>query len=527
MKKKTSISHPLEIAAVSAGTQLGRVGITLCPGKYDPQAMTGAWDRDLAIDLDAIRDWGAAAVVTLLEPEEMKLLKVERLGEEVLSRHMEWFHLPIVDVSIPDARFEEEWRSAGERLRSLLRSGRNVLVHCRGGLGRAGMIAARLLVELGMDARPAIDSVRTVRPGAIQTRGQEKFVLGVGAVGGDRTERPMDWFEQLTGFRERGYEDTRARLKVEGRRLRSKVNGKSYRVGELELVSLQVLRERVKSAGGPPDRIRVSVVTGDVRRMHQAPEYAGALFQVASQFNLLEMVSSSVTPEDGVTRYKSDPTQGPACAIAAGAATIYRNYFAPVGGGHGQTKERQLDGLADLGHELARALNRSVRELWNMQNGYALCSQEGLTAIAAHLQAQGPAELDELRAKLRIGIHRDVEVTDAAGDHRPSVSQAFCSALPVAYTTVPRRHWEAFASLVLEAAYEATMWAGVLNAQRGASNVVLLTQVGGGAFGNDEKWVSAATLRALELVRDYDLDVKLVTYRAPSQVLLEIAKHFS
>src|SRR6516164_7403683 len=127
MKKKTSISHPLQIAAVSAGPNYGRVGITFCPGKHDPDAMTGAWDRDLAIDLDAIRDWGATAVVTLLEPHEMKQLKVERLGEQVLSRQMEWFHLPIVDVSIPDGRFEGEWRSAGERLRSLLRSGRDVL----------------------------------------------------------------------------------------------------------------------------------------------------------------------------------------------------------------------------------------------------------------------------------------------------------------------------------------------------------------------------------------------------------------
>jgi protein-tyrosine phosphatase len=490
--------------------------------------MTGAWDRDLAIDLNAIRDWGAAAVVTLLEPHEMKLLKVERLGAEVQSRHMKWFHLPIVDVSIPDARFEKEWRSAGERLRSLLRSGRDVLVHCRGGLGRAGTIGARLLVELGMDARTAIARVRGVRSGAIQTRGQEKFVLGVGALGGDKKERPMDWFEQLTGFREKDYEDTRAKLEVEGRRLRSNVTGKSYGVGELELVSLQALRERVKSAGRPSGRIKVGIVTGDVRRMHQAPEYAGALFQVASQFNLLEMVSSSVAPEDGVTRYVYDRTQGPACAIAAGAATIYRNYFAPIGGGHGQTKERQFDGLADLGETLAEALHQPVQSLWKMRNGYAMCSRSGLEAIAKHLRTLQPAKLDELRGKLRIGVHRDVEITDGTDGRGPIVSQAFCSALPVGYCPdVAARHWQAFASLVLEAAYEATLLAGVLNAQNGASNVVLLTQLGGGAFGNDERWISAATLRALELVRDYDLDVKLVSYGAPSQALLDIAKHFS
>ena len=142
--------------------------------------MSGEWDRDLALDLDTIRDWGAAAVVTLLEPKELTLLRVERLGEEVLRRNMLWFHLPIVDVSIPDERFEQEWDVAGEELRSMLRRGLDVLVHCRGGLGRAGTIAARLLVELGMEPTTAIASVRAVRPGAIETSDQEKFVLGIG-----------------------------------------------------------------------------------------------------------------------------------------------------------------------------------------------------------------------------------------------------------------------------------------------------------------------------------------------------------
>jgi hypothetical protein len=145
----------------------------------------------------------------------------------------------------------------------------------------------------------------------------------------------MDWFEKLAGFRETNYEETRARLEVVDGRLHSRVNGASYATGELELISLQSLREKAKSGGGLPGRIRTSVVTGDVRSMHRSLENAGALFQVASQFNLLEMVSPEVTPEQGVTRYQHDHTQGPACAIAAGAATIYRNYFVPVEGSAG------------------------------------------------------------------------------------------------------------------------------------------------------------------------------------------------
>lgn len=147
----------------------------------------------------------------------------------------------------------------------------------------------------------------------------------------------MDWFERLTGFREESYEATRQKLKVDGSKLRSLVNGKAYGIGKLELASLQTLRDRAKSAGHAPRNMKVSVVRGDVRQMHRLREYAGALFQVASQFNALEMTGPNVMPEDGVTRYQHDHTQGPACAIAAGAATIWRNYFAPVAGGVGQT----------------------------------------------------------------------------------------------------------------------------------------------------------------------------------------------
>lgn len=336
----------------------------------------------------------------------------------------------------------------------------------------------------------------------------------------------MDWFERLTGFRELDYYGTRAKLKVQDGQLRSLVNGKSYGIGDLELVSLGALRERVRAARPQPGRLKVSIVTGDVRPMHQLPENAGALFQVASQFNLLEMTGSQVTPEDGVTRYQDDRTQGPACAIAAGAATIYRNYFAPVAGAFGQTAGRQIDGLAQLGAILATELKLPTDALWKMENGYALCSRKGLDAISEHLRASSPTELDDLRTKLCIGLHRDVEVTDTAGEFRPQISQAFCSALPVSYTRVPAVHWKAFALLVLQAAYEATMLAAILNAQRGVSNVVLLTQLGGNAFGNDDSWIDAATRRALEMSRGHELHVKLVSYGRPSQSLERLVADF-
>jgi hypothetical protein len=336
----------------------------------------------------------------------------------------------------------------------------------------------------------------------------------------------MDWFERLTGFRERSYADTKAKLTVEDGYLRSLVNGKRYRVGELELVSVQTLRERVQDIRPTLGKLKVSAITGDVRLMHRSPENAGALFQVASQFNLLEMVSSRVTPEDGVGRYEDDHTQGPACAVAAGAGTIYRNYFAPVDGGIGQTANQQLDGLGDLGTALSTDLETPVEALWTMRNGYALCTESGLDVIAQHLGKQSPGQLDLLRDKLHIGIHSNVEVTDVANEPRPLISQAFCSALPVAYTTVPSFKWAAFATLVLEGAYEATLLAAALNTGRGGSNVVLLTHLGGGAFGNQADWITQAIRRALRATSSFDIDVKIVSHRSISSATLDIVDEF-
>lgn len=336
----------------------------------------------------------------------------------------------------------------------------------------------------------------------------------------------MDWFERLTGFKEGNPTETQSRLEVRDGRLNSKVNGQSYAVGQLELVSLAELRVRtsqVRSTG----KLEVTSIIGDVRRMHQSPEFAGALFQVASQFNLLEMINPEVKPEDGVARYQHDATQGPACAIAAGAATIYRNYFVPVDGGTGQCGGRQVDALADLGEGLSHRLGSPGAKLWNMKNGYALPSRDNLRAINAALAEASDSELDELRGLLRIGIHSNVEVTDAQQLPGPIVSQAFCSALPVSYTGIESATWQPFASLVLEAAYEATLLAGIINATRGRSRKVLLTQLGGGAFGNETRWIHSAMLRALKIVRNHDLEIYLVSYGSPHPALVQIAKtHF-
>jgi hypothetical protein len=334
----------------------------------------------------------------------------------------------------------------------------------------------------------------------------------------------MDWFEKLTGFEEGNYEETQSRLAVSGDRLTSKVNGKSYGIGRLELVSLDELRGKL--AGASPGRLRVRNISADVTTLHQDPRNRGALFQVASQFNLLEMVGPSVTPEQGVTCYAGDPTQGPACAISAGAATIYRNYFAPVAGQVGQTAQKQIDTVAELQRLIADAIGVTPDVLWNMRNGYALPTREGLRLAVAYINAADETAREWLKGRLRIGLHRDVEVT-VGGSSEQIVSQAFCSAMPVSYSGLNGDAWAPLARIILEASYEATLAAAVVAANRSEIPVVFLTRLGGGAFGNADEWIVSAIRLALDRFRDIALNVIIVSHGSVPPSLMALEAEFA
>ena len=132
-----------------------------------------------------------------------------------------------------------------------------------------------------------------------------------------------------------------------------------------------------------------------------------------------------------------------------------------------------------------------------MRNGYAMCTAEGLQAIAELLARLPHEAIDRLRAQLAIVVQYGVELTEAEIPGR-LVSQAFCSALPVAYAGLAQSPWAPFATLVLEAAYEATLCAAAINAAERGSNVVLLTLLGGGVFGNRDPWIFAGLRSALQ-----------------------------
>jgi hypothetical protein len=328
------------------------------------------------------------------------------------------------------------------------------------------------------------------------------------------------WFDQLLGFSEDAAK-IYTQLSYADGQLLNKTNSRTLVCGELTTPLLSELRTLADGfAASSHGALIVSECVADVQALHRDPANAGAFFQVASQFNLLEMVSPDRNPEHGISDYQYDRTQGPACAIACGAGTIYRNYFVPVDSKVGQTRTRQLDMLTDMG----AALGNSNNQYWRMQNGYLLPTAQGLTALNQQLSQSSEHALDKLRSLLRIGIHSNTQVTLPHCQHL--VTQAYCSALPVAYCGFDKQLWAPFAQLVLDAAYEATLAAAVVNAVNTGNNKVFLTLLGGGAFGNRTEWITSAISRALQLYQHYSLDVQIVSYGSSKPEVKQLIADF-
>ena len=314
----------------------------------------------------------------------------------------------------------------------------------------------------------------------------------------------MSWFETLMGFSEESHEQVQSNIKIDGQLMTSKVNGKSYCWGSLDTPSLGECLDALRTHEVSPQINTISECIGDAKAIHADPQNANACFQVASQLNLLEMVSPSVTPERGVGIYEYDPTQGPACAIAAGAGTIYRNYFVPIGSTIGQHDTQQLDMSTDL----RRALKDD--SLWSVHNGYALPNADQLRTVNQILSIKSEAEYTQLMRALRIGVQGNTQVTLENCSHR--VTQLYCSAMPVAYSRQSSALWEPLARLVLNAAYEASYAAAATNKAQTGNNMLYLTLLGGGAFGNRMSWIADAICRAHERFLYQGLNVKIVSY---------------
>jgi len=173
---REALSKELTIDTVEVPGARGLIGMCACPGGRRAYSLDFDPAQDLARDLAAIEHFGARTLVTLMEERELDMLGVHTLPVEARRMGFDWKHMPIVDMSVPTAVFEKRWETTGVELREILVQGGHIVLHCWAGLGRTGTIAAKLLIEFGLDPDTATRQVRSARAGAIQSRQQEKYV---------------------------------------------------------------------------------------------------------------------------------------------------------------------------------------------------------------------------------------------------------------------------------------------------------------------------------------------------------------
>ena len=328
----------------------------------------------------------------------------------------------------------------------------------------------------------------------------------------------QNWFQQLFGFNESNfsYDEVKSKFKVTGNELISKVNNKKFIIGDFKNLSVSELRSiskevLIKQPGIPTFEC---IEVGDIFLLHSKEENRGALFQGASQFNCLEFPYPTMIPENGITIYMNDATQGPACALATAPGTLYRNYFVPTTCGEetfvGQTDSCQINNLDLIQNYLKTYFGKTFVEV---KNGYTFAKGEDLKLLNEILSTK-PNVKNDLIDLLKVGFHRDLEVVFSKrwtqkSEQKPFlVSQVYSSALSIGYAKGGNL-WHPLAEIILNATYEAIIYIGMLNYLKTGNPKVYLTLIGGGFFGNPPKLISAAIKRAVLIANDnkYPLEI--------------------
>jgi protein-tyrosine phosphatase len=156
--------HPYDMLSLDHGA---RLIFTPCPGTKE---------ADLGSALETLQQAGAQGVITLMPAEELARFGVSALGDMCQKRGLGWFHLPIEDDCAPEQPFAEAFAAQKAQLLSLLVAGSSLVIHCRGGSGRTGFVAAILLLELGYAPERVKSLVLGLRPTSLRVAGHRAYL---------------------------------------------------------------------------------------------------------------------------------------------------------------------------------------------------------------------------------------------------------------------------------------------------------------------------------------------------------------
>ena len=160
-------SHPYDVLSLEQG---GGLIFTPCPGTKGV---------DVRASVAQLEQAGAQAVISLTPDDEMKRLGVEVLPQACAEQGLSWLHLPVEDDAAPAAEFEQRWQEDRESVHRILDQGGAVAIHCKGGSGRTGLMAAIILMERGHGHETVVSMVQGLRPKSLRLRPHREYLAAV------------------------------------------------------------------------------------------------------------------------------------------------------------------------------------------------------------------------------------------------------------------------------------------------------------------------------------------------------------
>lgn len=324
---------------------------------------------------------------------------------------------------------------------------------------------------------------------------------------------PLSWFETLFGFSESPENVSNfieCEQKEDGAILYSKKNKKRFSAGKFALYSVSSFQHLVPRNGGHLHIIHGNgmksskIYLVDVMCAQNHPDFNGATFQVASNFNCLEFLGSKQTAAKGVNSYIQNHAQGPACAVAAGPAVTYRNYFVQ----HDDGTTGQLKKEIELLHKTPLKIEHGYVKINNSECERLKTSKFDWSNLDSY----------------QIGVHQNCQITMNRSkngviinpDSEQVVHQIFCAAFSFPRSVVANDFTYEIDSNILKAEYRATILAAwnnsILYPGKSGSNKCVLTLLGGGVFHNPINIICDAINECKDVIELSGLDVYVVCF---------------
>jgi len=333
-----------------------------------------------------------------------------------------------------------------------------------------------------------------------------------------------DWFEDYFGFNElekiieylpKIEKSLRYDTKKPGdysKNISFIIDNTKFEVGDFGILSFSELKKLQTIEEPKPDSkgLKYDFIKGDISELiNIVSDSENAVFQAASQFNLLEMSDPSITPKHGISIYKTDNTQGPRVALSSPTGTFFRNYLLSK-----ITNIDQIDQINTLNGVLESLNFKEIDDSSHVLNTQYVYKNGYVYINTTDVDFKDTILEEIFNDNLKVGIHLN---TPLLSDYNKKVCQVYCSALPISYwmgySDENLKKIKLFAIKLLKYAYKCTMQVAVnkITIEKPRSTVYL-TAVGGGAFGNDITWIQQALIEALYDFEEYPLDVKMIWF---------------